>query len=382
VSGYNKIKGKRNIETLDNVADVTNSNLHVQVNSTGGNAWNINPSGQGHVVLSGTVSQENSTLIPLATADVFTGSAIETLDYSMINISVFADKPSATDGLSIQQSCDGTNWDITDEYTIPATTGKTFSVQNACRYFRVLYTNGTATQTQFRLNTLFKKNMTKPSSHRIQDPITDDDDAELSKSVITGKDENDVFRNVNVTEDGYLAISDNSDGLSIAEGNVTGKTFVHKFGNAPDFDTADNEVTVWDGAEDNTAWELMRYVYSTTADIDSISSDNSADTQEVIIEGLNGSLVEFSQTATLQGQTTVSLSTPLKRCFRAYNNNSTNLQGHVFVYKNGATSGGVPDTNADIRIVIDPSHQHTEMAIYTVQGRGQSFQIKTRISSI
>jgi hypothetical protein len=62
--------------------------------------------------------------------------------------------------------------------------------------------------------------MTKPSSHRIQDPITDDDDAELSKSVITGKDENDVFRNVNVTEDGYLAISDNSDGLSIAEGNV------------------------------------------------------------------------------------------------------------------------------------------------------------------
>jgi hypothetical protein len=197
VSGYNKIKGKRNIETLDNVADVTNSNLHVQVNSTGGNAWNINPSGQGHVVLSGTVSQENSTIIPLATSGVFTGSAIDTLDYSMINISVFADKSSATDGLSIQQSCDGTNWDITDDFTIYASTGKTYSMQNACKYYRLVYTNGTATQNQFRLATLLKKNMTKPSSHRINDPIVDQDDAELTKSVLSGESElTETFENI------------------------------------------------------------------------------------------------------------------------------------------------------------------------------------------
>jgi hypothetical protein len=365
MSGHTKIVDKKQTGA-DNYAAVTNSNLHVQVTSTAGDAWNINESGQAHVVMSGTIDGSNSSNTILATAGVFTGSATNLLDYSMINVSVFSDKSSATDGLSLQQSCNGTNWDITDEYTIPASKGKTYSVQAACKFFRVVYTNGATAQGAFRLNTLLKKNMTKPSSHRIQDPIIDDDDAELSKAVITGKNPNDSYINVLTTVDGDLKISDNSSGLAIAKGDVTGATFIHKFGNAPDFDTGDNEVTIWDGAEDNTNWELMRYVYSATADIDSISSSDNTDTQDIVIQGLDTNWDLVNQTATLIGNKTITLSTPLRRVFRAYNNNSTNLAGHVIIYVNGATTGGVPDTNNTIRAVVDPVNQQTEMAVYTV----------------
>ena len=110
----------------------------------------------------------------------------------------------------------------------------------------------------------------------------------------------------------------------------------------------------------------MRYVYSTTADIDSISSNNASDTIEVTVIGLDANYDEVTQTATLNGQTRVALTTPLIRVYRAYNDNSTNLLGHVFVYVNGTTTGGVPDTNADIRAVIDPNNQQTEMCVFTV----------------
>jgi hypothetical protein len=206
MSGHTKIVDKKQTGA-DNYAAVTNSNLHVQVTGTAGDAWNINESGQAHVVMSGTIDGSNSSNTILATAGVFTGSATNLLDYSMINVSVFSDKSSATDGLSLQQSCDGANWDITDEYTIPASKGKTYSVQAACKFFRIVYTNGATTQGAFRLNTLLKKNMTKPSSHRIQDSIIDDDDAELTKAVVTGKNPAGNFVNVQTTTQGNFKIS-------------------------------------------------------------------------------------------------------------------------------------------------------------------------------
>ena len=157
--------------------------------------------------------------------------------------------------------------------------------------------------------------------------------------------------------------------LAVAHGSkplLSKVSSVNKFGATTDFDTADGEVTVWDGAEDGAAWELMRYVYSTTADIDSISSSDNGDTVDIQIQGLNTSGDLVTQTITLQGQTRVPLTTNLKRVFRAINVGATNLAGHVIIYKNGALTGGVPDTNADIRCVIHPENNQTEMAIYTI----------------
>lgn len=172
-------------------------------------------------------------------------------------------------------------------------------------------------------------------------------------------------KGVQVTEDGFLSIENNSSGLAIAEGKVTGKTFIHKFGNAHDFDTTDGIVTVWDGADDADIAQ-MTYVYSTTNDIDSVSSSSTSDTFEVTVEGLDLDYNVVTQTVTLSGQTRVALITPLLRIYRMVNTNSTDNVGHVYCFVNTALSSGVPTDTTKVRAVMQPGNNQTLMAVYTI----------------
>jgi len=190
--------------------------------------------------------------------------------------------------------------------------------------------------------------------------------AQETSATLQGSTPDGIIKNVNVTEDGDLAISDNSSGLSIAEGKVTGKTFIHKFGTALDFDKGDGEVDVWDGAEDGEPYEAMTYTFSTIADIDRISAEDNADTQDIEIQGLDTNWELITQTVTLTGQTPAIIPVPLIRVFRMKNDNSADLAGHVFCFVNSSTSSGVPDDPTKLRAVIHPDAQQTEMAIYTI----------------
>jgi hypothetical protein len=310
------------------------------------------------------ISTNNSTTTPLGANATFTGTSEMTNGYGIIYINVYASVASAADGLLIEQSSDGINWDHDDKYTVPALSGKNYSINPYARYLRVSYTNGAVAQTAFRLQTILKTNGI-PSSHRIQDAIVDDDDAELQKAVLTGKAPDSTYQNVTTTTDGNLTISDNSNGLAIAKGDVSGTTFIHKFGNAPDFDTADNQVTIWDGAEDNTSWENMVYDYSSTADIQYISSTDGGDTQTIEVQGLDSNYDLVTQTKDLTGQTSATLDTALIRIFRMKNNGSTDLAGHVFCSTSTAGAGGIP-TAANIRAIIQPGNNQTLMAVYTI----------------
>jgi hypothetical protein len=317
------------------------------------------------VLLKGFVDTSNSTSTPLTGGGVFTGIALDISNCGIMFVSVYSDKSSATDGLSIQQSVDGTNWDFTDDYTITAGASKNYSINTHAKYFRIVYTNGSTAQTAFRLQTICKTGTAKPSSHRIKDEIIGDDDAELVKAAITGENGNGEWHNVKVTADGNLTISDNSSGLAIAGGNVTGATYVHKFGNAPDFDTSDGVVTIWDGANDGTV-ALMNYVYSTTADIDSISSSDAGDTQTVEVQGLDGNYNLVVQSVTLNGQNRVALTTSLIRVFRFKNTGTTNFAGQVYVYVNTALTAGVPTDTTKVRAAVNDGNNQTLMAVYTV----------------
>ncbi len=175
-----------------------------------------------------------------------------------------------------------------------------------------------------------------------------------------------IVKDVNVTEDGDLSMSDNSSGLAIAEGKVQGKTFIHKFGNAPDFDIADDFVTIWDGAEDAADWESMNYNYSTTADIDTISSTNTSDEQTVQIQGLDANWDLVTLDSTLDGQNKVTLDDPLVRIFRLKNTDSTDFEGHIIGYVNTDITDGCPDDKTTIRLVVHDSNNQTAMAIYTI----------------
>lgn len=124
------------------------------------------------------ISVLNSTTSVLGGGAVYTGTGEDVSNFSEIRVSVIASHASATDGLSIQQSSNNTNWDITDPYTIPATTGKTFCVPRQARYFRVVYTNGATLQTSFRLQSILNRTATSSSSQRAQDAYSNENDLE------------------------------------------------------------------------------------------------------------------------------------------------------------------------------------------------------------
>lgn len=124
------------------------------------------------------ISTVNSSSATLASNGVFTGTSEDISQYSEVRVTVFSDVASATDGLQMQQSINGTNWDTLDVYSIPAGTSKTFGVGSSSQFFRLVYTNGVTLQSSFRLQTTYKKLRTKPSSIRPQDARTNDNDME------------------------------------------------------------------------------------------------------------------------------------------------------------------------------------------------------------
>ena len=128
------------------------------------------------VTANSLVSTANSTTANLGVSAVFTGTSEDISEYSTIMVSVFSSHASATDGLSMQQSMDGTNWDLTDVYTIPAATGKTFNVAVNAKFYRLVYTNGATLTTSLRIQTLYSKAVKRSSSVRPQDARTNDND--------------------------------------------------------------------------------------------------------------------------------------------------------------------------------------------------------------
>lgn len=374
-TGKSKIRtGLRNVAGTDiNPATADNQTSGSQatqiVDGTGkvvGVKANINTTNNELLVnLEGHECLGNRTNTPLGINGVFTGSGWQdTLDYGVLSVNISTDQASATDGLDVQWSNDGTNIRDHDKFTMLAGDSKTFTFGPAERYYRLVYTNGAVAQTAFHLNPLLRRCYVKPSSHRITDSIVGQDDAELVKSVLTGLDDTGVFRNVKCSLDGALSTFEKSSGLSIASGDVTGSSFVHKFGQAPDFDTTDNEVTVWDGANDGGINQMV-YTFSATAAIDSISSSNTGDTGTVSIQGLDTNFALVTQTVTLNGQTRVALGTSLLRAFRMSNTSSATFLGEIYVYENTAITSGVPNDKTKIRIVVNGANQ-TLMAVYTI----------------
>ena len=159
------------------------------------------------VNLEGHVCSDNTTSTPLGVDTTFTGAWQDTLDYGAITISVLADEDSATDGLVIEWSPDQTNISGDDKFTILADIGKTFTFGPADRYVRLKYTNGGTEQTSFYLNTILRRVYVKPSSHRINDSIVGQDDAELVKAVLTGENPAGTFVNFQSTTAGNFKVS-------------------------------------------------------------------------------------------------------------------------------------------------------------------------------
>lgn len=124
------------------------------------------------------ISTANSSVANLAGAAVFTGTSEDVSDYAEVRVMVYSSHGSATNGLSLQQSTDGTNWFQTDVWTVSPTTSIVVGIGVAARYFRLVYTNGATLTTTLQIQTIFHKVRTKPSSNRPSDARTNELDAE------------------------------------------------------------------------------------------------------------------------------------------------------------------------------------------------------------
>lgn len=109
--------------------------------------------------------------------------------------------------------------------------------------------------------------------------------------------------------------------------------------------------------------------YVGTNAIDTMSSSNASDTQSVTIIGhtiSGGNFTRVTQTATLNGQNKVTLSTPLARVESAYPAQNTFLLGTVYIYENGTISSGVPTTNSDVHIMVTQANNQSVKAATTL----------------
>lgn len=134
----------------------------------------------------GFVSTVNSTSVNLGIGGIFTGASEDVSQYQSIKIQVFSSAASAVDGLSLQQSVDGVNWDRLDIYSIPAATGKEFIMDVGAQFYRVVYTNGGAATSSLRIQTLYHKSASRGSSVRPQDGRTNDNDMSEVASYMSG----------------------------------------------------------------------------------------------------------------------------------------------------------------------------------------------------
>ena len=154
----------------------------------------------------------------------------------------------------------------------------------------------------------------------------------------------------------------------VSMGAYDGYSYISKFGSVSGVGTGDVPVDVWEAK--------TSYVYSTTADIVSLSSSSASDTEPIVVTGLDANGVEVSQEITLTGQTRVALTTPLWRVYRMFNNGTSDLIGTVYCYSGTTAMAGVPSGGSVEKARITDGTNQTLMALYTIPAHKVGFLVE------
>lgn len=145
---------------------------------------------------------------------------------------------------------------------------------------------------------------------------------------------------------------------------------VHKFGSG---NRTTTKGTVWDHDE-------LDETYVGTNIIDTISSSDAGDDQEVTIQGHTvtgtGADQQFTfvvQTATLDGRNKVTLDTPLARSSRVRNIGDTDLAGDIYVYEDTPITNGVPTDGTKVHLKVAAGTNQTSKAATTFSNTDYAF---------
>jgi hypothetical protein len=139
----------------------------------------------------------------------------------------------------------------------------------------------------------------------------------------------------------------------VAEGNISGHTFVHKFGYNPDIDTATDPETIWSHGG-LYPWSALNGSAQTLY----VKSSSASDTMSVTFTGHDADGVEITDTVTLTGTTAVASTKTFKRIYRAFVGDSTENVGEITWH---TVSG-----SGTVVCAIAAGEGQTLMAIYSV----------------
>jgi hypothetical protein len=143
----------------------------------------------------GVLDPNNSSTATLSGGAAFTGTATNVLSYAFINVLVYADQNSAataTAGVALEFSSDGTNWDDAQVNSFVAgssapNAGQVYGSSVRAKYFRVVYTNGASGQGTFRLSTLLMPSFPGADATDLSIPLVAHSHALVTSSAISAK---------------------------------------------------------------------------------------------------------------------------------------------------------------------------------------------------
>lgn len=224
------------------------------------------------------VSVDNSNNVALGADAVFTGTAEDCSRYASISVFIFADVSGTA---RIEFSSDQTNWDKARDIELNPTFSSTIDIVERVisRWFRIIYTNGSVSQSGFRLQTMLHKFKNASPVSTASENINPDDDLSL---VRLANDFNDDISLGKVNGQALFAVVSNS--------VVVGTTFED----------------IWSGGGNlvyptaNETWEVV------SSDANDTAAGSGA--REVTIVSMEDDYIEKVTTVALNGTTPVTVS--------------------------------------------------------------------------
>jgi len=221
------------------------------------------------------ISTNNSSTATLAGGAVFTGIGDDVSRYATVSILYKSDVAAAASGLKMEFSQDNINWDVSLVGDLGKKTFQVHRLVPAAKFFRVVYTNGSAAQSLFRLQCIFHISSTPVLITRAGQPQS----------------------TVDATPTRQTAEID----LDFARKHIPGGRAFFFFGHSDDVDTAYEDIYPGGG---DINWQ-------TTAAKIKVQSSNASDTSDGIgvrsieIHGLSATGADQDEVIVMNGVTAV-----------------------------------------------------------------------------
>ena len=159
-----------------------------------------------------TISSNNSTSTVLGAGEIWTGTGEEVSAFGRAGISIWTPFGEKTNGtLTIEVSRDGVNYGGPSRDIPDTTIAQPVMWEIVEQYFRLKYTNGPNTASQFVIQTQYSNNGAIFLGQQLSDTLTDSITGIATVGTLQGKDLSGNYHSVQVDNKGALRVSDGHD---------------------------------------------------------------------------------------------------------------------------------------------------------------------------